>query len=161
MLNEDEQMLIFSTIKEKMFLIATECCKIHEYQIYKDLMREIRLLEADIVVYQNELRQNIQKTQMKEYVTIGNEMLQDFYKSWEAKFQKFEDDSMIKVVELEIEHKEQMEMLNNKLDRAIEGANIKPDPRLKEMQNNETLVAVNERIEEAMNYRKELKDFEI
>jgi hypothetical protein len=48
-----------------------------------------------------------------------------------------------------------------KLDRAIEGASIKPDPRLKEMQNNETLVAVNERIEEAMNYRKELKEFEV
>ena len=29
------------------------------------------------------------------------------------------------------------------------------------MQNSETLVAVNERIEEAMNYRKELKEFEI
>ena len=54
-----------------------------------------------------------------------------------------------------------MQALNAKLDRAIEGANVKPDPRLKEMQNNETLVAVNERIEEAMNYRKELKDFEL
>jgi len=29
------------------------------------------------------------------------------------------------------------------------------------MQNNEKLVAVNERIEEAMNYRKELKDLEV
>lgn len=98
---------------------------------------------------------------MKEYVTIGNEMLQDFYKSWEAKFQKFEDDSLEKVHDLQCEHEEQMQALNTKLDRAIEGANIKPDPRLKEMQNNETLVAVNERIEEAMNYRKELKDFEL
>jgi len=51
MLNEDEQILIFSTIKEKMFLLATECCKIYEYSLYKDLMREIRLLEADIVSY--------------------------------------------------------------------------------------------------------------
>ena len=46
------------------------------------------------------------------------------------------------------------------MDRAIEGANIKPDPQLKFLQNSETLVAVNERIEEAQNYRKELKDFE-
>jgi hypothetical protein len=29
---------------------------------------------------------------MKEYVSIGNEMLRDFYKQWEHKFQKFEDD---------------------------------------------------------------------
>jgi hypothetical protein len=33
--------------------------------------------------------------------------------------------------------------------------------KLKEMQNNEKLVAINERIEEAMNYRKELRDLEV
>lgn len=54
-----------------------------------------------------------------------------------------------------------MEALNRKLDRAVEAAKIKPDARLKIMQNNEKLVAVNERIDEAMNYRKELKAFEV
>lgn len=54
-----------------------------------------------------------------------------------------------------------MEKLNQKLDRAVEAAKIKPQAKLKEMQNNEKLVAVNERIEEAMNYRKELKDLEV
>lgn len=98
---------------------------------------------------------------MKEYVTIGNEMLQDFYKQWEAKFERFEHESLDKVHDLQNEHEDQMMQLNLKLDRPIEGANIKPDPRLREMQNNETLVAVNERIEEAMNYRKELKEFEV
>ena len=62
---------------------------------------------------------------------------------------------------LQIEHEEQMEALNRKLDRAVEVAKIKPDARLKTMQNNEKLVAVNERIDEAMNYRKELKAFEV
>ena len=54
-----------------------------------------------------------------------------------------------------------MESLNRKLDRAVEAAKIKPDAKLKIMQNNEKLVAVNERIDEAMNYRKELKAFEV
>ena len=52
-------------------------------------------------------------------------------------------------------------MLNEKLGRAIESAKIKPKAILKEMQNNEKLVAVNERVEEAMNYRKELKILEV
>ena len=47
----------------------------HEYQMYKDLMKELRLVEADIVKYQNELRTNIQTRQMKEYVDIGNDQL--------------------------------------------------------------------------------------
>ena len=45
-----------------------------------------------------------------------------------------------------------MEVLNRKLDRAVEASKIKPDAKLKIMQNNEKLVAVNERIDEAMNY---------
>lgn len=68
---------------------------------------------------------------------------------------------MVKIEELKYEHEEQMEMLNVKLDRAVEALKIKPSAKLKEMQNNEKLVAVNERVEEAMNYRKELKSLEI
>jgi hypothetical protein len=54
-----------------------------------------------------------------------------------------------------------MEMLNEKLNRAVEAVKIKPSAKLREMQQNEKLVAVNERVEEAMNYRKELKILEI
>lgn len=54
-----------------------------------------------------------------------------------------------------------MEMLNQKLDSAVENVKIKPKATLKEMQMNEKLVAVNERVEEAQNYRKELKILEI
>ena len=86
---------------------------------------------------------------MREYVTIGNETLQEFYKSWEDRFQTFEDDSLDKIHGLQSEHEDQMQVLNQKLDRAVEAAKIKPAARLKEMQNNEKLVAVNERIEEA------------
>jgi len=59
-LNEDEQILIFSLVKEKMHLLAQELNKIHEYQLFKDLMKEVRQLEKDIVEYQDELRTNIQ-----------------------------------------------------------------------------------------------------
>ena len=54
-------------------------------------MKEVRLLEAEIVGYQNELRTNIQLTQMIEYKTIGNEHMQDFYDDWELKFKQNED----------------------------------------------------------------------
>jgi hypothetical protein len=68
---------------------------------------------------------------------------------------------LIKIEELKFEHEQQMEMLNVKLDRAVEAVKIKPSINLKDMQKNEKLVAVNERVEEAMNYRKELKILEI
>ena len=62
---------------------------------------------------------------------------------------------------LKDDHERQMEMLNQKLDSAVENVKIKPKATLKEMQMNEKLVAVNERVEEAQNYRKELKILEI
>jgi hypothetical protein len=43
---------------------------------------------------------------MREYVQIGNEMLQDFYKQWEARFQKLQDESQDKVDSLQLEHEE-------------------------------------------------------
>lgn len=74
-LNEDEQILIFQLIKEKMQIMADELCVVQEYQLYKDLMREVRLLEQDLNSYQNELRLNIQENQLREYIEIGDEKL--------------------------------------------------------------------------------------
>ena len=54
-----------------------------------------------------------------------------------------------------------MDLLNEKLGRAVEAAKIKPLAKLREMQHNEKLVAVNDRIEEAMNYRNELNKLEV
>jgi hypothetical protein len=51
LLNEDEQIKLFSMIKQKMQIIADECAKILEYGLYKDLMREVRFLEIEIVSY--------------------------------------------------------------------------------------------------------------
>lgn len=160
-LNEDEQILIFSLIKTKMQLLAQELCNILEYQMFKDLMREVRQLEQDIVEYQDDLRKNIQERQLTEYIKIGDTKLQDFYDEWEQHFTDFENESLRKIEDLKQEHEMQMEHLNQKLDRAVEAAKIKPSAKLKEYQNNEKLVAINERIEEAMNYRKELKDLEV
>ena len=115
-LNEDEQILIFSLIKEKMYILANELCTVQEYQLYKDLMREVRLLEKDLNQYQNELRTNIQQNQLKEYVDIGDEKLQEFYRDWEHRFQEFEDESIVKIEDLKIQHEDQMEQLNAKLD---------------------------------------------
>ena len=60
-LNEDEQISMFSLVREKMQLFADELSKILEYQLYKDLMKEVRALEKDIVSFQNELRKTIQE----------------------------------------------------------------------------------------------------
>ncbi len=115
-LNEDEQISIFSLIKEKMQLLCEELSKIHEYQLYKDIMKEVRHLETDIVSYQDELRETIQSRQLKEYVEIGDEKLKDFFNDWKRKFAEFEDQSMGKMEGLKQKTEQEMEELNSRLE---------------------------------------------
>lgn len=43
----------------------------HEYEMFKDLMKEVRSLEEDIVKFQDEMRTNIQNNQLHDYIKIG------------------------------------------------------------------------------------------
>lgn len=42
MLNEDEQIMIFTMVKQKMKQTADELCKVQEYTLFKNLMKEVR-----------------------------------------------------------------------------------------------------------------------
>ena len=45
-LNEDEQILVFTIIAKRIQIIAEELCYLKKYELYKDLMKEVRLIEA-------------------------------------------------------------------------------------------------------------------
>jgi len=68
---------------------------------------------------------------------------------WEQKFKDFEVESEQKMENLKGKTEIEMEELNKRLDQANAHIKIKPVPRLKELQCQEKLVALNERIEEA------------
>ena len=55
-LSEDEQISIFILIKEKMQIVAQELNNVYEYSLYKEMMKEVRQIESDIVGYQDQLR---------------------------------------------------------------------------------------------------------
>ena len=80
---------------------------------------------------------------------------------WGKKFQEFAQVRQQKLENLTERYKDQLEILNQKLDRAVEAATIKPVAQLKEYQTQEKLFAINERVEEAQNFRKELKNLEV
>ena len=115
-LNEDEQILVFTIIAKRIQIIAEELCYLKKYELYKDLMKEVRLIESQINKYQNELRQNVHKNELKTQI--------DNYYQTEA----------------------------NK----IQNMKLKPNHQIKLLTNQEKLVANNERIEEAVNFRNEL-----
>ncbi len=152
---------MFSIIKEKIKIIADALNGIHEYTFAKDLMKEVRAIEQDIVEFQKQLRTYIYQKEKEEYAKIGEGKLKEFHNKWEKAFQDFDNESFNKLEQLKELHREQIEMLNQKLDRAIVAVKVKPTIKLRELQFQEKLVSANERVDEAINYRKELKNFEV
>ena len=155
-LNEDEQILVFTIIKKRIQIIAEELCHLKKYELYKDLMKEVRLIEAQINKYQNELRQNVHKKQLDNYINIGKEIQDEFNENWDMKMMTFQKKSQSNIEEYKAELKSQIDSYYQTEANKIQNMNFKPNHQIKLLSNQEKLVANNERVEEAVNFRNEL-----
>jgi hypothetical protein len=155
-MNEDEQILVFIVIKERIQIIAEELCFLKKYELYKDLMREVRSIEVLINKFQNQLRQNVHKKQLDDYVSIGVEMQNEFNENWKHTFQNFKDKSDLDYKKLDTNLKKINDLIYQKEAAKIQAMKLKPSHEIKLLKNQEKLVAINERVEEASNFRNEL-----
>ena len=155
-LNEDEQILVFTIIAKRIQVIAEELCQNKKYELFKDLMKEVRAIESQINRYQNELRQNVHKKQLDNYMDIGKEMQGEFNETWDQKMLTFQNRANKNIEEYKKELKEQLNNYYEKESTKINSLNLKPNHQIRLLSNQEKLVANNERIEEAVNFRNEL-----
>lgn len=155
-LNEDEQIMIFTIIKERIHIIAEELCAMQKYELYKDLMREIRTIEGLINTYQNELRQNLHNKQFDDYISIGYEMQNEFNDNWGARLAYFLKKSQEEEKTLIADLNNINDLLYQREANKIHLMKLKPLHQIELLTNQEKLVAINERVEEAANFRNEL-----
>ena len=155
-LNEDEQILVFTIIAKRIQVIAEELCQNKKYELFKDLMKEVRNIEAQINKYQNELRQNVHKKQLDNYMDIGKEMQYEFNENWDQKMASFHTRANKNIEEYQKELKEQLDTYYQNEASKIHALNLKPNHQIRLLSNQEKLVANNERVEEAVNFRNEL-----
>ena len=155
-LNEDEQILVFTIIAKRIQVIAEELCQNKKYELYKDLMKEVRTIESQINKYQNELRQNVHKKQLDNYIEIGKEMQGEFNETWDQKMLTFQNRAKQNIEDYKKELKEQLNNYYEKESSKINSLNLKPNHQIRLLSNQEKLVANNERVEEAVNFRNEL-----
>ena len=156
-MNEDEQILVFSVLKERIQIIAEEVCHLKKYELYKDMMKEVRSIEQLINKFQNELRQNVHKKQLEDYINIGYEIQNEFSNNWQKTFMDHDIKSQNDRNSLESGLKQINELVFNKDTNKIQSLKLKPSHQIKLLHNQEKLVAINERVEEAANFRNELK----
>jgi hypothetical protein len=156
-MNQDEQILIFAVIKERITIIAEKLCAFQKYEIYKNLMKEVRLIEGLINKFQNQLRKTVHQKQLQDYISIGNEKQEEFTKGWEKILTDYMDKSSTQMGNVDRENREKYNELVSSMIYQIEGKKMKIPHSMKILEIQEKLVAINERVEEAANFRNELK----
>lgn len=161
MLNEDEQILAFSLIKERMQDVAEELCAIHEYALYKEMMKGVRMLEIDIIAYQEKMRKRNHRKELTAYHQSGAQKLQQFKAEWDHAFAVYNKESEARILALKTLHEQQTMQLNEKMQKEGDIVKVKPKARMRHLQTQEKLVAFSERYTEAQQIRNELKVLEM
>lgn len=156
-LNEDEQLLIFSLIKTKMLKCSQRLLEIFEYKKFHELMVDVRALEKYINSFQDSLRSNIYDVELTKYREIGRDKLDEFLDSYSKEFEALQHKNRQAVIALETELKVERASIEAKLNSDSHLLKFKPKKELRQYLTNEKLVALEERIEEATNFRKELE----
>ncbi len=105
-----------------MQLVAEALCDIHNYAMYKALMKEVRDIESLIVEYQDRLRHKIYARQLKDYKAIGDQMVKDEKRRWEMLFKDDQEKLLKKVEQLQQKQQEDEETLRSALEHPREAA---------------------------------------
>ena len=156
-INEDEQVLLFSIIKAKMIKVSKELLIIYDYALFSKLIQAIKDMEKLINQGQNQMRQKIYGSELDKYHAIGAEKLEQFFQHYEKKLKSYNEMKARREEDFFMQRNIGKDNLQTKLSRVTEGLKFKPRKKLREYQVQERLVALEERVEEATNFRKELK----
>jgi hypothetical protein len=87
---------------------------------------------------------------------IGKEMQGEFNDTWDQKMLTFQNRANQNIEEYKKELKDQLNNYYEKESAKINSLNLKPNHQIRLLSNQEKLVANNERVEEAVNFRNEL-----
>lgn len=77
-LSPDEQIDIFSFVKERLELVANNCLHLQLYPRFEALMTQVRLLEGHVARWQDQLRQRVHRGQLEDYRQEGQSRVDQF-----------------------------------------------------------------------------------
>lgn len=118
-------------------------------------------MESLINKWQHSFRTKIYANEVFKYNQIGQEKLESFFDEWESRLTKFFEYKKQKINNFIQKRYVERDELDRKMETGTSALRFKPKKLLTDYQTQERLVALEERIEEAQNFRKELKDLEI
>lgn len=118
-------------------------------------------METLINKWQNLFRTKIYGHELNLYNQIGQEKLDGFFDMYEGKLNKFFEYKKRRINNFIQKRYVKRDDMEKKMESGTQALRFKPKKLLRDYQTQERLVALEERIEEAQNFRKELKNLEI
>ncbi len=122
-------------------------------------MQEIRKLESLINKFQNEFRTNLHKKELTDYINKGLRIQKDYYDDWENVFEEFKNKAEEDIKKRVNSSKKISALLyENKYEKI---QNMKPKNflnKINKLKDQEKLLGINERTEEAIFLKTELKN---
>jgi hypothetical protein len=158
-LTEDEQMLMFSLVRERMQRNASALCALHEYDMYRRMMRKVRKLETDIVEFQDVLRIRLNEKELHAYKELGHDKLKKFSDNWHRRLALFEEEKRKKLEDLA--DRQEMEVRKVAVHAATEARIAKASAKMRSLEVEEKLIAISERYNEAHKIRTEIASLEV
>lgn len=158
-LDEDEQLMLFSLIKERMQRIATELRLCHEYSTAEALMKEARTLEKHVFAYQQELRGRIYSAEERLQRGAIAEDRRRFREIWNSKLEEVKRDANDKINQLKAQQSAELIQLQAEFSPA-DRSTIKPRESYLELQTEERMAAITEKYPEAKKARRILLEAE-
>ena len=129
-------------MKQRVELVANNALSIHAYGSFKNLMKEVRLLEGMISKWQNDLRKDIHENQLEKYREIGEERIDEFCLKYDQLFNELMQTKIERKALFEQEALYELNSLSEKLGDPAEYIRIKPKSKVKYFQMQEKLVAL-------------------
>jgi PHD/YefM family antitoxin component YafN of YafNO toxin-antitoxin module len=158
-LNEEDQLLIFSIIKKRMDACANQLCAIKEYKLYENMIESIKKLESDILTYQTYLRNNINKKHLENFYKLKDIQIKEFEDKWDKKFKEFETEKIKDLKALKEKHDNEIFQFN--ADSHLEvNVRVKSFTVLKLLKTQEKFAAIDEKFFEASMMRDEIEKLE-
>ena len=158
-LNEDEQLLIFSTINSKLFFFSEEFIFFGFYDFLPKLEKLQKIVLNLIMDFQSELRQNLYKEQISKFEKITSKKISKEQNNFNLRFTQFQKFRLTKNEDLLMDQNFKKIQKMKTMNLKIKNFKFGKYSQMKEMIIQEKFLSIYGNVEESKNMKKLYKKF--
>lgn len=153
-LDEDDQLLIFTLVRERLRNTVNDLSESRQYALSQQLATKAKELERDIQLYQQQLRNRIYQAEYRVLKDRHSSRQRSLNSSWDQKVAEASKYSELRLKTLNLAHKQQLLHMERTFNYSLEQRRVKPRDALRQLQHEERLAAATEEFTQAQYLRR-------